>query len=58
MFRELFSHMAHTPLTILPLVSLGLFVTVFAAVVIRAMTRTRTEIEEAARLPLFKEDER
>jgi len=49
MHKEL---LAQSPLLILPLVAMFLFIAVWVTSTLRAMTRPRTEIDEAARLPL------
>jgi cbb3-type cytochrome oxidase subunit 3 len=49
MYKDLF---VQSPLLTLPLVAMFLFLTVFVAVAICAMTSSRLEMEEAARLPL------
>ena len=53
MNQELFTQ---SPLLVLPLVAMFLFMAVWAASAVRVMTRSRTEMEEAARIPL--EDDR
>jgi hypothetical protein len=49
MHREL---LAHSPLLALPLFALLLFMFVWVATAVRVMTRSRADLEEAARLPL------
>jgi hypothetical protein len=49
MYRDLLSH---TPLLALPMIALFLFLAVWLAMVARAITRGRSEVEAAARLPL------
>lgn len=44
--------LAHSPLLILPLVAMFLFMSVWVIAAIRVMTRSRTEMDEAARMPL------
>jgi hypothetical protein len=41
-----------SPLLILPLVAMFLFMAVWAVAAVRVLTRSRIEVEEAARLPL------
>lgn len=53
--RDLF---AQSPLLVLPLVAMFLFLTVWVAASIRVMTRSRQEMEAAARIPLEDTDER
>jgi hypothetical protein len=53
MHKEL---LAQSPLLALPLAALVIFLAVFVYVVVRAMTRAKGEIAEAAHLPLFEED--
>jgi hypothetical protein len=48
--------LAQSPLLALPLAAMFMFLLVWAATAARAMTRSRAEIEAAARLPI--EDER
>ena len=49
MHREL---LAQSPLLILPLTAMFLFIAVWAVAAVRVMTRSRTDMDEAARLPL------
>jgi hypothetical protein len=49
---------AQSPLLVLPMVAMFLFLAVWVAASIRALTRSRAEVEEAARLPLEDDDER
>jgi cytochrome b len=42
--------LAHSPLLVLPLVAMFLFLAVWVVTAVRAMTRSRVEIEAAARL--------
>ena len=49
MHKEL---LAQSPLLMLPLAAMFLFMTVWVVAAVRAMTRSRAEMEEAARLPL------
>jgi hypothetical protein len=44
--------LAQSPLLILPLAAMFLFMAVWAIAAVRVMTRSRVEIEAAARLPL------
>ena len=44
--------LAQSPLLLLPLVAMFLFLAVWVAASIRVMTRSAQEMEEAARLPL------
>jgi hypothetical protein len=44
--------LAQSPLLILPLVAMFLFMAVWVAAAVRGMTRSRIEMDEAARLPL------
>jgi cbb3-type cytochrome oxidase subunit 3 len=44
--------LAQSPLLVLPLVAMFLFLTVWVAAAMRVMTRSRAEMDEAARLPL------
>jgi hypothetical protein len=53
MHREL---LAQSHLLILPIVALFLFIAVFVAVVIRAMARSRADIDAHAALPFADED--
>jgi hypothetical protein len=53
MYKSLF---AHSPLLILPLIALGIFVGVFAAVVIRTYWRKAAAYESLAKLPLGDDD--
>ncbi len=55
MHREL---LAQSPLLMLPLGAMFLFLAVWVATAVRALTRSRTEMDEAARLPLEDDDER
>jgi cbb3-type cytochrome oxidase subunit 3 len=49
MYKDL---LQSTPLMLLPLAALFIFLAVFVAVVARAMTRGKGEIDQAAALPL------
>ncbi len=49
MHRDL---LAQSPLLILPLGAMFVFIAVWVVAAVRVMTCARTEIEEAARLPL------
>jgi hypothetical protein len=53
MYKDL---LATTPLFVLPLVALAIFIGVWVATTLRAMTRPRSEIDLAARLPLAADD--
>ncbi len=55
MYKDLF---AQSPLLVMPLIAMFLFLGVFVAVAIRAMTQSRLEMEAAARLPLGDDHER
>jgi cbb3-type cytochrome oxidase subunit 3 len=44
--------LAHSPLLVLPLVAMFIFMAVWVVSAVRVMTRSRTEMEQAARLPL------
>jgi hypothetical protein len=55
MYKDLF---AQSPLLVLPLVAMFLFLAVFVVVAIRAATSSRTEMDAAARLPLGDDHER
>jgi len=44
--------LAQTPLLVLPLIALFLFLLVYVVVVVRAMTSPRAEISAAAHIPL------
>ncbi len=44
--------LAHSPLLILPLVAMFLFMAVWSIAAVRVMTRSRTEMDAAARMPL------
>ena len=55
MYKDLF---VQSPLMMLPLAAMFLFLAVFVVVAIRAMTSARAEMEEAARLPLGDDHER
>ena len=48
MHKEL---LAQSPLLVLPLVAMFLFIAVWVVAAMRVMTRSRAEMEEAARLP-------
>ena len=54
MYKDLLAHMA-SPLLVLPLVAMFLFLAVFVAVVARALTRSRAEVTACASLPLIEE---
>ena len=55
MLREVLSH---SPILALPLAAMFLFITVFALVVTRTMTRRREHFARVARLPLDREEDR
>jgi len=44
--------LAHSPLLILPLVAMFIFMAVWAIAAVRVLTRSRAEMDEAARMPL------
>ena len=48
--------LAHSPLLVLPLVAMFLFIAVWVVASIRVMTRSRQEMDAAARLPLAEDD--
>lgn len=50
--------LAQSPLLVLPLVAMFLFLAVWVAASIRVMTRSRQEMEAASRIPLEDMDER
>jgi hypothetical protein len=54
MHKEL---LAQSPLLVLPMAAMFLFLAAWVAASIRALTRSRVEIDEAARLPLESDDE-
>jgi hypothetical protein len=54
MHREL---LAQSPLLALPLVAMALFIVVWAATTVRALTRPRVEVEAMARIPLSEDDD-
>jgi hypothetical protein len=49
MHREL---LAQSPLLLLPLVAMFVFIAVWVVAAIRVMTRSQADLEEAARMPL------
>jgi cbb3-type cytochrome oxidase subunit 3 len=49
MHRDL---LAQSPLLVLPLVAMFLFIAVWVVSAVRVLTRSRVEMEKAARLPL------
>jgi|CZKU01.1.fsa_nt_gi hypothetical protein len=49
MYKDL---LVQSPLLVLPIAAMFLFLAVFVAVAIRAATRSREDMEMAARLPL------
>lgn len=50
--------LAQSPLLVLPLVAMFLFIAVWVVAAMRVMTRSRTEMHAAARLPLEDDHER
>jgi hypothetical protein len=54
MHREL---LAHSPLLVLPLVAMFLFLSVWVVTAVRVMTRSRADMDAAARLPLEEDHE-
>jgi hypothetical protein len=54
MHKEL---LAHSPLLVLPLVAMFLFMAVWAVAAIRVMTRSQADLDEASRLPLGDDDD-
>jgi hypothetical protein len=50
--------LAHSPLLVLPLAATFLFLSVWVAAAVRVMTRSRAEMDAAARLPLEDDHER
>jgi hypothetical protein len=50
--------LAQSPLLMLPLAALFLFLATWVVASMRAMTRSRIEIDEASRLPLEDDDAR
>ena len=54
MHKELF---AHSPLLVLPLIAMFLFMSVWLVVAVRAMTRSSSDLAAAARLPLEQDGE-
>ncbi len=54
MHREL---LAQSPLLMLPIGAMFLFLAVWVVTAARALTRSRVEMDEAARLPLENDDE-
>ena len=48
--------LAQTHLVMLPLAALILFLTVYFAVIVRALLSSRAEISNAAEIPLLEED--
>lgn len=53
MHREL---LAQSPLLALPVAAMALFILVWIATTVRALTRPRAEVEAMARIPLAEED--
>ncbi len=54
MHREL---LAQSPLLALPLMAMALFIVVWVATTVRALTRSRAEVEAVARIPLSEDDD-
>jgi hypothetical protein len=52
MYRDL---LAQSPVLVLPLIAQFLFLAVFIAVVVRAVLKSRAEVDECAALPLEEE---
>jgi hypothetical protein len=50
--------LTHSPLLLLPLAAMFLFLAVWVVTAVRVMTRSRAEIEAASRLPLEDDHER
>ncbi len=50
--------LATSPLLVLPIIALFLFLAVWVVAVVRAMTRNKEEMEACARIPLAAEEER
>jgi hypothetical protein len=44
--------LAQSPLLVLPIAAMFVFITVWVTAAVRVMTRSRSELDEAARLPL------
>lgn len=55
MIRELLSH---SPVLVLPLLALCLFVVVFVGVVIHVIAKKKEDVDSMARLPMAQEDVR
>ena len=53
MHKEL---LAQSPLLVLPLMAMFVFIAVWVVTAVRVMTRSRADLEEAARLPFDLED--
>jgi cbb3-type cytochrome oxidase subunit 3 len=49
--------LAHSPLLALPIMAMALFIVVWVATTVRALTRPRAEVDEAARMPLAEDDD-
>lgn len=47
---------ARSPMLIYPVIALGIFMTVFVSVSLRALFKPKTEIERLANLPLSEDD--
>ena len=47
--------LAQSPLLILPLIALFVFLGVFVVAVVRAMSRSRSDVDECAKLPFSQE---
>jgi hypothetical protein len=54
MHKEL---LAQSPLLVLPLAAMFVFIAVWVVTAVRVMTRSRADLEEAARLPLDSGDD-
>lgn len=54
MHREL---LAQSPLLALPLAAMALFIVVWVATTVRALTRPRAEVEALARIPVSEDDD-
>jgi hypothetical protein len=50
--------LAQSPLLVLPLAAMFLFIAVWVVAAVRVMTRSRTEMQAVARLPLEDDHER
>ena len=54
MYKEL---LAQSPLLALPLMAMALFMVVWVATTVRALTLSRAEADRAARMPLAEDDD-